>query len=178
MGNHLSWRSTRSAVPVIDRELNVQQPWFDEIMNGRKTVEGRVGKLEQFNYKGKRIAFKYASEIVIAVVSDVVHYDSLDAYIRGEGFAKVAPQTDSDDAAIAAYLSVTADDKQVFDSQRVTNEGGIVAIRFDIVKTPQVQPQAVVQVQLQAAPQVQLQAAPQPQVQPESPPAPNASSTI
>ncbi len=122
--------------------LHVQDPWFTEIAEGRKTVEGRVGsgdKLEQFRGRvgqlvevagpgGQRLAAK---------VAGVRHHPDLKTYLKEEGWKKTAPQAGSEAGAEAAYGRVTArrDEKEVpvFSAERVKECGGVIAVELALV---------------------------------------------
>ena len=108
MGNHLSWRHSQTLTPV--RTFNVEQHPFNEIAAGRKSVEGCVGPFVKFEtLKGSVICFKCDDQMVTARADDIVHYETVEAYINGETLASVSLPS-------------------LFDS----NEG-ITAIRFTII---------------------------------------------
>lgn len=128
-------------VPCI---LHVQEPWFSEIVAGRKTVEGRVGgtfKMQEFQSRvGTDIYFRCDRRRIRATLIGVTHYPSLAVYIQSVGFATCAPQTTNDFEAKQAYLGVCIDNGsmlpiQVFSPDRVTEGGGICALKIK-VSTP------------------------------------------
>jgi ASC-1-like (ASCH) protein len=93
----------------------VQSPWIEEIVSGRKTVEGRGGPRSRFEYMiGNTVEFHNNEISARRLVTDVRHYDSLDEYLDAE-WQRAAPQYQSKEAAKDAYLAIRAKDgRQVF----------------------------------------------------------------
>ena len=121
--------------PVLD----VQQPWFDQICSGNKTVEGRTGALGRYDAMIGQIIDMYdpaepSFRFPVLIVA-VRHYDTLNEYIDAEGWQRIAPHTGSNKNTMRAYADIYmpgADGPvQVFSSERVAQRGGINAIEVE-----------------------------------------------
>ena len=116
-------------------KMFVQEPWLTEIIEGRKTVEGRAAPKDTFNkWIGQKVKVYDADKSGEVTVSDVVHYDNLDDYLKVE-WKKAAPHTSTAKAAKAAYEEIYYSDKkgekvQAFSKERVEARGGIEAIHI------------------------------------------------
>jgi ASC-1-like (ASCH) protein len=116
--------------------MDVQQPWLDRIYDGSKTVEGRTGSIGKYDdIIGKVIEMydpadqEFRFPVLIVAVR---HYDTLDEYIRAEGWQNIAPHTGSMKATQQAYADIYMPSGngpvQVFSKERVAARGGINAI--------------------------------------------------
>ena len=116
--------------------LHIQEPWFTEIINGRKTVEGRTGNSNKFKYLiGSSIIVTNGTNSETMFVKDVRHYNNLDDYIENEGWNKIAPHTGSNKMTRKAYDSITMKNGIfVFSERRVAERGGICAIELSQIK--------------------------------------------
>ena len=118
------------------RQILVQDPWFTEIKEGRKTVEGRGGYDGEFDdvIEGKIRLVGPNDETLDVIVKAVRHYVDLVEYIDSEGYEKIAPHTNSNDETYAAYHDVVIETKdkiiRVFSISRVREWGGINAIEI------------------------------------------------
>lgn len=117
-----------------NNRLHIQEPWFSEILSGRKTVEGRSGSDKKFaGWIGKSIVITNGESESSVEVTNVTHYSNLQEYLRSEGWERVAPHTGSIDGALEAYLNVKMrGGAQVFGEKRVEEKGGICAIELSI----------------------------------------------
>jgi ASC-1-like (ASCH) protein len=113
-----------------------QDPWIDEIISGKKTVEARVGTVDQYEKMvGKKVKIVGSGKKVIAKVTAIRHYKDLDSFLQKEGWKAVAPQTKSEKAAKEAYLEITSKNgAKIYDDVLVRDKGGIVALEFEIEK--------------------------------------------
>jgi ASC-1-like (ASCH) protein len=130
----------------------VQAVWFDEIAAGRKLVEGRAGPPHKYDaFLGKIICLRRGGDEVMSVLARVAavrHYATLEQYIRGEGWDKIAPHlylpelsdTQLNMRTRDAYLAIFAPsvqpnraDYQVFSPNRVSGRGGINAVELQVV---------------------------------------------
>ncbi len=92
-------------------ELFVNEPWLSAIRDGKKTVEGRAGALEEFSgWIGKQARFYSSEQEVIVNIIDVHHYDTLLEFLHAEGWKNAAPHLDSLEETINAYLQFYPDD--------------------------------------------------------------------
>ena len=123
--------------------MGVQEPWFTEVVSGRKTVEGRAGPAGKFDHLvGKVVEIVQSGNRdatpVQARVTAVRHYKTLPEYIKGEGWKKIAPQAGSDAGAAKAYADVEMTRRgksiKVFDQARVAGRGGLNAVELALVK--------------------------------------------
>lgn len=129
------------------KTLNVQEPWFTAIAEGKKTVEGRVGQPTSYaDLEGLEVEIRGPEGRTARVkVTSRKHYPTLDDYVKGEGWARVAPHTKSDAEALAAYRAVmmparggrhkkAGKQEGVFSDERVQKSGGIVALRIKVAR--------------------------------------------
>lgn len=117
------------------KRMFVQSPWLEEIAEGKKTTEGRVGPNGKYqDWVGKEVIFFNHDLEVLAKVIKVVHYDNLESYLDGEGWDKCAPHLNSKDDAVKAYQAIMMDGgkTQVFSEERISKEGGINAIKLEL----------------------------------------------
>lgn len=118
-------------------ELIIQNPWFDEIVAGRKTVEGRAAHRSRYEpFIGKTIKIKErgGNREALVKVTDVRSYPDLEAYLEAEGWEKTAPHTESIEGARKAYADIMMKKNiQVFSPERVAQRGGIQAIEMILV---------------------------------------------
>ncbi len=122
--------------------MYVQDPWFTEIAEGRKTVEGRVGSGEQLErFQGRvgqliEVAGPDGQRLSVKVAG-VRHHPDLKTYLKEEGWKKTAPQAGSEAKAKAAYdeIMMRRDGKEipVFGAERVKERGGVIAVELEFV---------------------------------------------
>jgi len=129
--------------------LWIQQPWLDEVLTGRKTIEGRV-----LGTDGKS-KWKEGDVIMVgedasdhdaqqAIITQVRHYSTLYEFLKNE-WKKAAPQCETWAEATAAYKAVMTTSKGVevdgvnkgneigaFDPRRIVARGGLVAVEFQL----------------------------------------------
>jgi ASC-1-like (ASCH) protein len=120
--------------------IKCQQPWFDEIKSGRKTVEGRTGGCFDIYIKcpiGGNIMIINAEDstkFVMVKLVTVRHYSTLLEYLQGEGWARTAPHTGSLDNALSAYFEVNNENNiPVFSPSRIRDRGGINALEISLI---------------------------------------------
>lgn len=111
-------------------EMHIQSPWYEEIMSGRKTIEGRAGSLEKYNHLiGKVISITNGKEYNNVRVTDIKHYNSLEEYIKNSGWNRIAPHTKSEEETFEAYYKIyDRNGNQVFSETNVKKRGGMNAI--------------------------------------------------
>lgn len=121
--------------------MMVQEPWFTEIAENRKTVEGRVGNSQKHAHLvGKEILvhngrlFGYAS--MICKVVAVYHYNTLEDYLETEGYRFCAPHSVSFEDATKKYLQVFDSSKkcQVFSPENILRNGGINSLCLQVIE--------------------------------------------
>lgn len=119
------------------KRMFIQSPWLGEVAAGRKTTKGRVGPDGKYrDWIGENVVFFNDDLEVPAKVTDVIHYDSLESYLTGEGWQKCAPHVGSEEEAYEAYRAIQMEKKgkkkQVFSDERIAKNGGINALRIEI----------------------------------------------
>ena len=133
----------------IAAPLWIQQPWLDEVLTGRKTVEGRVlGRDRQSKWKeGDVVLVGHGPDdpdAQQAVVIRVRYYKSLIEYLENE-WQQAAPQCDTLEDAIHGYTQITTTSKGpnvdgavrgeqilAFGERRIATRGGLVALELDL----------------------------------------------
>lgn len=118
--------------------IEVQEPWFTLIADGRKTVEGRTGPPGKYTAGTIVELLGPAGARLVADVVAVRHHPDLATYLAVEGWARTAPHAGSAAAAAAAYAGVVMDNPsvRVFAPERVAARGGINALELAGVRRP------------------------------------------
>lgn len=113
--------------------LHVQSPWFEEIVAGRKIIEGRSGTYEEFSkYLGQDIIITNGIRTIRVTITHVEHFDSLREYLE-KYWKEAASHTSSFEDAYDAYINVKKPDGSlVFREERVKQRGGINALFIKI----------------------------------------------
>ncbi len=122
--------------------LNVQEPWFTQIANRRKVVEGRPGGLDRLTklQNATYVRFTnnelrvYGTRSILCKVWRVTHYMFLETYLDREGWQNCAPHARSYEDAVYLYLQVlNKDGVKIFSHENLRKVGGICAIEFEKV---------------------------------------------
>ena len=112
--------------------LLVQEPWFSEIKQGRKTVEGRTGHPLKFYHcldQHIKLVEPKTKEFLLVHVTHIRHYPDLYSYITAEGWQQVAPQCKNNDIALQAYRQVLLKNGQpAYSDLYVQQQGGVIAL--------------------------------------------------
>ena len=129
--------------------LWIQQPWLDEVLTGRKTIEGRVlGTNKKSKWKEGDVVFvghgQDDYDLQQAVIMNTHHYASFGEYLKEE-WKRAAPQCNSLAEAVEAHNAVMTISKGVevdgvkagekicaFDPRRVVARGGVVALEIQL----------------------------------------------
>lgn len=121
--------------------MMVQEPWFTDIAQGQKTVEGRVGPAQKHAHLvGKQILIHngrwYGYSSVICKVVGIRHHNNLEEYLKIEGHRFCAPHSASFEDAAKKYLQVFDSDKrcQVFSPENIAQNGGINALCLQVLE--------------------------------------------
>jgi ASC-1-like (ASCH) protein len=86
--------------------INNPNPWFDLILTGKKTIEGRLNKgLYQLLKPQQSLRFRDRpnDRIMQVVIKGIRKYDSFRDYIQSEGLDKVAPHLQTIEEAVTTY---------------------------------------------------------------------------
>ncbi|MFA5000021.1 MAG: ASCH domain-containing protein [Patescibacteria group bacterium] len=104
--------------------LDVQEPYLSFILNGQKTVEGRLNK-------GKFKELKVGDKLSIGpdeklfIVDQINNYDGFRNMIIGEGLKNVIPDKNTLEEAEAVYYK--------FYTKEQEKEFGVIAIRIKML---------------------------------------------
>jgi ASC-1-like (ASCH) protein len=104
---------------------NVSQPWFNHILSGQKTIEGRLGKGD-FNRMQPHDTIVWASGPVSfqTEITHIARYGSFYNYLISEGLNRTLPDIHSIEEGVAIYRKFfTAADERKY---------GVVAIHLRI----------------------------------------------
>jgi ASC-1-like (ASCH) protein len=106
--------------------INVQQPYFDFIKNGQKTIEGRIRK-DKFAsiVEGDVIKICCDGQFITAYILGVRRYTSFYHYLYCEGLAKTLPNIDNINKGCNVYRK--------FYTYEQEKKFGIVAIELYII---------------------------------------------
>ena len=102
--------------------LNVQEPYLSFILNGQKTVEGRLNKGK---FKDLRVGdqLSIGRNEKLFTIKQVNYYGSFRNMIIGEGVKNVIPDKNTVEDAEAVYYK--------FYTKEQEKEFGVVAIRIE-----------------------------------------------
>jgi len=116
--------------------IHMQDPWYEFVTRGKKTVEGKVWPEERGNeLVGETVEFTNGEQSVLAKITASRHYHTLQQYLEGEGWQRCAPHAGDLSRAHELYLRVVKPDgEQVFASARVAERGGICALQLELVE--------------------------------------------
>ena len=116
------------------QQLGIQSEILQQIIDGRKTVEGRLGKdkfltikpgdtisIREDIYKDGNIAASIEDQARITIDA-VEPYDSFEAMLRAVGYEKAIPSARSLEDALAQY--------RVYYSEADERQYGVIALHF------------------------------------------------
>lgn len=104
--------------------LNIQEPYLSFVLNGQKTVEGRLNK-------GKFKELKVGDKLLIGpdeklfIVKQMNYYDGFRNMIISEGINNVIPDKNNIEDAEAVYYK--------FYTKEQEKEFGVVAIKIEVI---------------------------------------------
>ena len=106
---------------------HVGQPWFDEIVRGQKTFEGRTGnKIEEWDLDvGKRMIFFNGDQEVCVEIHTLKTYTSFENAFQDLGWALIPRADMTAQKAGELYAQLNIADPKVH---------GVVAIGFHILR--------------------------------------------
>ena len=143
-----STRNTSGRI-TMGTPLWIQQPWLDEVLTGRKTIEGRVlGSDGQSKWKAGDVVMVGAGvedhDAQQAIVACVRQYSTLYEFLKND-WKKAAPHCTTMAEAVAAYKAVMTTSKgtaadgapigeriSAFDARRIVARGGLVAVHLQL----------------------------------------------
>jgi ASC-1-like (ASCH) protein len=119
------------------KEVKIQNPWFDFIASGKKTIEGRLNRPPFSEFKiGDKLKFINNGNAVCAVVLDIKKYKTFEEYLSIEGLGRTLPNTKTIADGINVYRKYYSKEKE--------EEFGICAIHLKKTKCmPKQKPQSM-----------------------------------
>ncbi|KAF5775155.1 putative ASCH domain, PUA-like superfamily protein [Helianthus annuus] len=94
---------------TVEFELHVQEPFFSQLKDGHKTIEGRcAGRLNRIK-SGSLILF---NKCLLLQVEDVHLYASFSDMLAAEGLAKVLPGVDTIEEGIQIYRKFYSEERE------------------------------------------------------------------
>jgi len=110
-------------------ELYIREPWFSEIVAGRKNIEGRAGHESKFkSWIDMKVIFKNPKnhEFITVKITKVNHYKDLYEYLDNEDNKIVAPHLKLRKDIINAY-------HEFYSDLSIKEKGGMNALYFIIL---------------------------------------------
>ena len=90
--------------------LHCQSPFFEQIVSGKKTIEGRLAKSKYVALKpGDKICF---NDSFIVTVTGVRTYSTLKQMIESEGVERVLPGLENDPAPERIYRGFFSEEQE------------------------------------------------------------------
>ena len=96
-----------------EHEINVQNPWFDSIKSGKKTVEGRLNKGTFYEFKiGDIIKINNNNDDFKVKIINIDKYESFNDMIIHKGLDNVLPGIETLEEGVAVYRQFYSEDKE------------------------------------------------------------------
>lgn len=103
----------RKRVIIEDHSINVQNPWFDKIKSGKKTVEGRLNKGTFAEFKiGDIIKINNDNHNFKVKIINIDNYESFSDMIIHKGLDNVLPGIKTLEEGVAVYRQFYLEDKE------------------------------------------------------------------
>ncbi|MFA6353317.1 MAG: ASCH domain-containing protein [Candidatus Paceibacterota bacterium] len=106
---------------MVNISINVQEPYYSFILQGKKTIEGRLNKGKFATIQVGDILELELEKIKFIVVGKNI-YKNFREMIEKEGIVNVIPEKNSIDEAVDVYY--------IFYTKEQENEFGVVAIKI------------------------------------------------
>ena len=106
---------------MVNISLNVQEPYHSFILQGKKTVEGRLNKGKFVTIQVGDILELEPEKIKFAIIGKNI-YKNFKEMIEKEGTVNVVPDKNSIDEAVDVYYKLYTKEQE--------NEFGVVAIKI------------------------------------------------
>lgn len=106
---------------------HLSEPWFTEINEGRKTIEGRKNKGRFANMKvGETIEWYNEDKRCCSRITNVRQYDTFKNYLLSEGLSNCLPMIENiEDGVNVYYQYYTKEDEKMY---------GVVAIEIELIE--------------------------------------------
>lgn len=86
--------------------IDLQEPWFSLIRDGRKTVEGKKGSPKWTHLKaGDWVSFVNNNESFLVKIIGINRYDSLEEFLKTETLERVLPGVKTIEQGKRIYMS-------------------------------------------------------------------------
>lgn len=93
--------------------INVQNPWFNYIKQGRKKIEGRLNKGKFADLKVNDIViWENAGQKIRTKLTRIGHYKTFNDMLTNEGLRNVLPDITTLDAGVAVYRQFYSEEKE------------------------------------------------------------------
>jgi len=118
-------------------QIGIQSEVLQQIIDGRKTIEGRLGKEKFLRIKiGDELSIRediYENGKIVGEVEDRLHlkidgitkFHSFEQMLREAGYEKAIPTAKSLSDAVAAYRTYYSEDDE--------NEYGVIGLEFHVI---------------------------------------------
>lgn len=105
---------------------HLSEPWFTEISEGRKTIEGRKNKGRFATMKiGETIEWYNEDRCCYSRITNVRHYATFESYLLEEGLSKCLPMIETIEEGVNVYYQYyTKEDEEMY---------GVVAIEIEMI---------------------------------------------
>lgn len=114
-----------NVMKAVSYELHVQEPYFTQLKDGLKTIEGRCA-VGDYNRIAPE-AFILFNKCLVLEVQDVHHYASFSEMLQTESLAKVLPGVKTVEEGVQVYRKFYTEEKE--------KSNGVLAI--SVAKLPQ-----------------------------------------
>lgn len=111
---------------MINYVEHLSEPWFTEIKEGRKTIEGRKNKGRFASMKvGEIIKFYNEDESFCCMIKNIKMYDSFREMLECEGLSKCLPIVNNiNDGVNVYYQYYTEEDEKMY---------GVLGIEMELI---------------------------------------------
>lgn len=119
-------RTKTAKMTGIDAVINVQNPWFTLIKQGRKTIEGRLNKGQFSRLEvGQTVMWENAGQTVKTKLVRIEKYQSFSDMLVNEGLRHVLPGKKTLKDGIDVYRGFYSEEKEA--------EHGVLAIEVKLM---------------------------------------------
>ena len=110
-----------------DFAIHLKEPWIDEVIAGKKTVEGRKNMAPFSNLQsGNIIKFFAGDKSALAEVKKVNQYKNIEEFIEGEDWKKALPGLKKKEEALSTFME--------WNKPETVEKYGFLGIHFELLK--------------------------------------------
>jgi ASC-1-like (ASCH) protein len=111
---------------MVELVINVKNPWFNYIKEGRKTIEGRLNKGKFAKFKvGDIVVWENARQTVKTKLVRIEKYDTFSDMLANEGLRHVLPNITTIKDGVDVYRQFYSETKEA--------EYGVLAIEVELM---------------------------------------------